>query len=143
MARIGAQIHLMMSPVDRKGLCKFARTGAEPTDISEAAASLHQFDSSLRFNCANQNEPVRIAFHQHVQHPVNAIIKIDVRCARLIPLNKAARAWSRKGVRSFIIGRRVRFDLYDSSGALAPNQFSADELTRARKRIALKKNRGD
>jgi hypothetical protein len=46
-------------------------------------------------------------------------------------------------MRSFIIDCRIRFDLDDSSRTLAPNQFSADKLARARKRIALKKNRGD
>ena len=56
----------MMSPDDREGLCEFARAGTEPMDIRNAAASLHQFDSSLRFNRTNQNEPIRMAFHQHV-----------------------------------------------------------------------------
>src|SRR6267154_289117 len=44
VARIGAQIHLMISSGDCKGLREFARTGAEPTDITNAAASLHQFN---------------------------------------------------------------------------------------------------
>src|SRR5213079_659163 len=61
VARIGAQIHLMMSSADCEGLREFARTGAEPTDITYAPASLHQFNAASRFNRANQNKAVFIA----------------------------------------------------------------------------------
>jgi hypothetical protein len=53
VARIGAQIHLMISSGDCKGLREFARTGAKLTEIVNATASLHQFEPSPRLECAN------------------------------------------------------------------------------------------
>ncbi len=136
MARIGAEIHLMISPADGKRLRQFAGPRAKLANIVNPAAFLHQFDPPPRFECTNQNETVRVAFHQHVQHPMHAIVKIDVRCARLVPLDKAARAGPRKRVRGFIIDFRIRFHLDDRPGTVAPNQFFPDKLARTRKRIA-------
>ena len=42
-------------------------------------------------------------------------------------------------MRGFVIDCRVRFDLNEDPGAIAPDQFRADEFTRAGERIALKK----
>src|SRR6516165_3623358 len=78
VARIGAEIHLMISPADGKRLRQFARPGAKLANIVNPAAFLHQFDPPPRFKCTNQNEAVRVAFHQHVQHPMHAIVEIDV-----------------------------------------------------------------
>ena len=66
MARIGAQIHLMISSGNSKRLCEFARAGAKLTEIVNATASLHQFNPSPWLERANQNKAVRVAFHQHV-----------------------------------------------------------------------------
>jgi len=137
VARIGAQIHLMMSSGDCEGLREFARTGAEPTDITYASASLHQFDAPSRFKRANQNKAVLTAFYEHVQHPMHAVIKIDVRRARFVALDKVARARSRKRVCGFVIDCRIRFHLDDYPGAFAPYQFSADKFARTRERVAL------
>ena len=66
MARIAAQIHLMISSGNRKRLCQFAGTGAKLTEIDNATASLHQFNPSPRLERANQNKAVRLAFNEHV-----------------------------------------------------------------------------
>jgi len=63
MARIGAQIHLMISARDSEGLRDFARAGAKLTEIVSATASLHQFNPSPRLKRANQDKAVRVAFH--------------------------------------------------------------------------------
>ena len=139
VALIGAQIHLMMSPGDCEGLREFARAGAKLTDITYAAAALHQFNAASRFKRPNQNKAVLIAFYEHVQHPMHAVIKIYVRRACFVALDKAARARSRKRVRGFVIDCRIRFHLDDYPRAFAPYQFSADKFARARERIALKK----
>jgi hypothetical protein len=133
----------MISARDSERLCDFARARAKVTKIVNATASLHQFNPSPRLERANQNEAVRVAFHQHVQHPVNAVIEIDVRRARFVALDKAARARPRKGMRGFIIDCRIRFHLDDDPGAFVPNQFSADKFARTRKRIALEKSGAD
>src|SRR6266516_2722737 len=133
----------MISARDSECLCDFARAGAKLTEIVNATASLHQFNPSSRLECANQNKAVRVAFHQHVQHPVNAVVEIDVRRACFVALDEAARARARKGVRGFIIDCRIRFHLDDDPGAFAPNQFSADEFARTRQRIALEESGAD
>src|ERR1043166_2188573 len=127
----------MMSSGDCEGLREFARPRAEPTDITYAPASLHQFNAASRFKRANQNKAVLIALYEHVQHPMHAVAKIDVRRARFVALDKAARARSRKRVCSFVIDCRIRFHLNDYPGAFAPYQFSADKFARTRERIAL------
>ena len=120
-------------------MCEFAGTGAKLTEIVNATASLHQFNPSPRLERANQNEAVRLAFDEHVQHPMNAVVEINVRRARFVALDKAASARARKCVRGFVIDCRIRFHLDDNSGALAPNQFGADKFARTGKRIAFKK----
>ncbi len=137
VARISAEIHLVISSGNGERLRQFARPGAKLVNVVNPAAFLHQFDPPPRFKCPNQNETIRVAFHQHVQHPMHAIVKIDVGRAGLVALDKAARAWSRKRVRGFIIDCRIRFYLDDYPGALAPNQFFPDEVARTRKRIAF------
>jgi hypothetical protein len=66
VARIAAQIHLVVSSGDSKRLCEFAGTGAKLTEIMNATASLHQFNPSPWLERANQNEAVRLAFDEHV-----------------------------------------------------------------------------
>ena len=64
--RIGAEIRLVIAPGDGERLCEFAWAGAKLTNIVNSATSPHQFDTPSRLECANQNEAVRIAFHQRI-----------------------------------------------------------------------------
>src|SRR5215475_9460727 len=70
-----------------------------------------------------------------------AVVEIDVRRTWSIALDKAARARARKRVCRFVVCCRIRFHLDNDPGAFAPNQFSADEFARTRKRIALEERR--
>src|SRR6266496_4142721 len=128
-----------MSIGDIECLREFSRSGAKLTEILDATTSLHQLHATPRFNRAEQDEAVRLPFHEHIQHPVHAIVKIDVGRAGFVPLDKAARAWPRKSVRGFVINCRVCFHLSDDPGAIAPDQFRADEFARAGERITLEK----
>jgi len=67
---------------------------------------------------------------------VNAVVEIDVSCARFVALDKPARARARKCVRGFVVNCPIRFHLDDDPGAFAPDQFSADKFASTRKRIA-------
>ena len=53
VARIGAQIHFMISARYSECLRDFARAGAESTEIINATAALHQFDASPRLERTN------------------------------------------------------------------------------------------
>ena len=70
---------------------------------------------------------------------MNAVVEIDVRRARFIALDKAARAWPCKSVRGFVIDRRIRFHFDDDPGAFIPNQFGANKFARTGKRITFEK----
>ena len=129
-----------MVPIgDAERLREFPRSRAELVEIVNAAASLHQLGTTPWFKRADQNEAVRVPFHEHIQHPVHAVVEIDVGRTGFVSLDKSARARPRKGVRGFVIDCRVRFGLDNDPGAIAPDQLRADEFARARKRIALKK----
>src|ERR1044071_5241231 len=133
----------MIPASDGEGLCDLARTGAKLAKIVNPTASLHEFNPSPRFERANQNKAVRIALHEHVQHPVNPVVEVDVCRASFVSLDKAACARTRKGMRSFIIDCRIGFYLDDDSCAFAPSQFSADKFTRAGEWIALEERRAN
>ena len=66
MTAIGTQIDLVVTAANSKGLGEFTRTGAKLTKIVNATALLHQFDSLLRFERANQNKAVCLASDEHV-----------------------------------------------------------------------------
>src|SRR5207249_11780076 len=100
-----------MSITDPECLREFSRSGAKLTEILDATTSLHQLHATPWLNRANQNEAVRVAFHQYVQHPVVAVTEVNVGRAGFVPLDKAARTWPRKSVRRFVVDCRVRLDL--------------------------------
>src|SRR5438552_15745135 len=126
-----------LSDIER--LRKFPRRRAKPADIVNASAFLHQLDAAPRFQRTDQNETVRLAFHQHVQHPVHTVVEINVGSAGSVPLDETARAWARKSMRGFVSNCRVRFYFDDNPGAVAPDQFEADEFARTGEGITLKK----
>src|SRR5438874_13778266 len=139
VARIDAQIHFVMPIGDIECLRKFSWSRAKLTEIFNATAFLHQLDATPRLNRAEQNEPVRVAFYQYVQHPVVAVTKVNVGGTCFVTLDKTARTWPRKGVRGFVIDCRIGFHFDHDPGAIAPYQFGADEVARATERITLKK----
>ena len=91
MVRIDAQIHFVMSIGDGEGLRQFAWAGAKPLFVINTAAFLHQPDAASWLDRANQNKTVGGAFHQHVQHPMGAVTKINVGRAGLVSFDKCAR----------------------------------------------------
>src|SRR6266436_1630206 len=96
---------------DAKCLREFPWPGAKFTELLNPAPSLHNLHATSRFNRSEQNEPVRVAFHQYVQHPMIAVTEVNVGSTCFVPLDKAARAWPRKSVRGFVVDCRVCFHL--------------------------------
>ncbi len=143
MPWVGAQIHFMMTMGNVERLREFARPRAETFYVIQFSPFFHPFNSSLRFQSTNQNETVLLSFHEHIQHPVHPIIKINVGRAGLVSLDKGARARAHEGVTCLIIYRVVSFRLDEHTGAISPDQFRADQLPRANERIAFKKRCGN
>ena len=126
MARIDTQIDFMITPSNVQCLGKFARARTEFVNIIYAAALLHERDSAPRFERTDQNETICLPFHEHIQHPVHAIVEIDIRCAWFVTFDERACARARKSVRGFIVNRRVSFNLDDNSCAFSPDKLRAD-----------------
>src|SRR6266568_7732626 len=124
---------------DIERLSEFSWPGAKLTEIVNAAAFLHHLHATPRFNRTEQNETICLPFHQHVQHPVVAVTKVNVGGTCFVTLDKTARTWPRKSVRGFVIDCCIGFHFDDDPGAIAPDQFGADEVARTTERIALKK----
>src|SRR5205823_11575430 len=91
VARIAAEIHPVMAIGDVERLRQLARSRAKFSFIVDATSSFHQRDASGRLEGANQNESISFSFHQRVQHPVRAVIKIDVSRARLVAGHEVSR----------------------------------------------------
>src|SRR4051794_28553290 len=73
IARIGAQIHLVMSIRNVERLRQFSRARAKAELIVDTAAFFHEFEAAPRFDGAKQNEAVCFSFYEHIQHPVRAV----------------------------------------------------------------------
>src|ERR1051325_11797435 len=85
-------------------LREFARTRAKASLIIDAAPSSHQFDAASRFECTDQNEPVRFAFDEHVQHPMRAVTEVNVSGARRVVRDEAAGAPARECLAGAVAG---------------------------------------
>src|ERR1043165_5361700 len=68
-----------------------------------------------------------------------AIAEINVGGAGFVSFDEFARARPRERVASFVVLCQVCFRLYDLSRAILPDQFGADQISRARDRVPLEK----
>jgi len=130
-----------MAPGDVERLRQFSRAGTKPADVLHSAAGLHQEETAPWFEGANQNETAAFcAFHQQIQHPMDAIIHININGAGAVSLHEGACARPGKGMAGFVIQSEIRFHFDHDPGTFSPHQFRADELARANQRVALKKS---
>ena len=87
----------------------------------------------------DQDESQACAFHKHIEHPVDAVVEIDIGRASPVSLNESSRAWPKGGM-----GRRVAFGIigfrFDHrAGKCAPIELASDQVPCATDWIALKK----
>jgi len=80
----------------------------------------HKRNSASRLESANENKPVLLSLDQNIQHPVHAVVKVNVSRAGPIPFDKRARAWSDKTVTGFIADRIVGLRFNNEPGAGSP-----------------------
>jgi hypothetical protein len=140
MARIFAEIELVMSIryVERAG--QLARTGTKIAEIIGPASLFHKRNAATRLDRTDQDQTIaRPAFHEHVQHPVHPVIEINVGRARFVALHELTRAGSAEGVAGLVVLGEIRFGLDYDSFASSPHQRRADEVRCAIERIALEK----
>jgi len=141
MPRIGADAHLVMALCDVERLREFSRAGTKPPNVIHSASGLHQNEAAPRFERANQNEAAALAaLHQQVQHPVDAVIHIDVNGAGFVLFDKRARARPGKSMARFVIQSEIRLHLHHGAGTFSPHQLGPDEFARADQRVTLKES---
>ncbi len=140
MARIDAQIHFMVSIRNIERFGQFPWPGTKPAFIIKAAPFFHQGDPTKRLSRPNQDKAVRYAFHEHVQHPVRAVTKINISRAGIVSLHERAGRWTRESVAGFVVLGQVGFGFDNFPGAFPPDQLSSYELTGASNRIASEKS---
>jgi hypothetical protein len=141
--RIPAQIHFVVPIGDVEGLRQLAGPGAKLPVIMHPASFSHYLHTTGRFECANQNETIRLAFHQHIQHPVRAVTEINIGRACAVSRDEAPRAWSRKCVTGFVVLRQIGLSFHDATAALPPNQLRANEFACTCDWVALEKLRAN
>jgi hypothetical protein len=127
---------------DVESLRQFTGTRAKAMDVIDSAARSHDAEAPLRLERSNQNEPApAAAFHEHIEHPVHAIVHVNVDCPGHVSLDERASARPGEGVGSFVVQAEIRFRLDHDAGASSPNQLGAHEFARTDERVALEKGR--
>ena len=143
MRGIGTKIDLVMTLCDIERLGQFPRAGTKVPNVFDPAAYSHERKTAPRLDRPNENQSItRTALYQNVQHPVDAVAKIDVGRARLIALDEGARARALEGVTRFVALDQVGFRLDDKAGAFPPNELGADQVCGAKEWINLEENIG-
>jgi hypothetical protein len=113
MILILAQIHLVMLTGNSQCPRQLSRTRAKSMNIMDVPSFPHQRDSASWLKGTDENKTVFPSFHQNVQHPVNAVIEINVGRPGMISLDERARTRTHKAVTSFIADCVVRFRFDD------------------------------
>jgi hypothetical protein len=136
---VTTQIHLVVPPRNGQCLCQLSRTRTKPVNIMDVPSLPHQRDSASWLERTDENKTVFPSFHQDIQHPVNAVIEINVGRSSMISLDKRARTRAHKAMTSFIADCVVRFRLDYYPGARIPIELAPHEIAGAAERAALEK----
>lgn len=126
---ITAKIGLMMSLCNIERLRQLPRPGTESTHFFNSASLTHQRNPTARLDRANQNDAVtRASFDEDVEHPMDAVVEIDISGTGFVSANKFTRARSAEGVTRFVAFHQISLGLNDDAGAPSPDQLRADQL---------------
>ena len=139
---ISAEIDLVMPLRDVERLRQPAWARAKPPHILHSAAFPHERDTEPGFDRSNENESItRAALDENVQHPVHAVVKINVSRAGLVPPNELPRARSAECVARFVAFHQIRLCLNNNAGAFFPDELCPDKISGAFDRISLEEIR--
>jgi hypothetical protein len=105
----------------------------------DVASLPHQRDSTSWLERTDENESIFLSFHQNIQHPVNAVVKINVGRPSVISLDERACTRADEAMTGFIADGLVGFGFDDYTSARIPIELAPDEITGAAQRIALEK----
>ena len=139
MILIPAQIYFVVPTSNSQCLRQFSGTRTKPMNVMDVAPLPHQRNSASWLKRTDENKTVFLSFHQNIQHPVNAIIKINIGGPRVISLDEGACTGTHKAMTSFVADCVVGFGFNDQPSARIPIELAPDEITGAPQRIALEK----
>jgi hypothetical protein len=121
MILIAAQIHLVVSTGNSQCLRQLSRTRAKSMNLMDVPSPPHQRDPASWLEGTDENKTVFPSFHQDIQHPVNAVIEINVGRPSMISLDERAHTRAHKAMTSFIPNCVVGFRFDDYPAARTPN----------------------
>src|SRR5437588_9271822 len=136
---VATQIHLVVPPRNGQCLCQLSRTRTKLTSINDAPPLPHQRDSASWLKRTDENKTVFPSFHQDIQHPVNAVIEINVGRPSVISLDEGACTRAHKAMTSFVTDCVVGFRFNDQPSARIPIELAPDKIAGTAQRIALEK----
>jgi hypothetical protein len=139
MILIDAQIHLVVSAGNSQCLGQLSRTRTKPMNIMDVPSLPHERNSASWLKSTNEDKAVFPSFDQDIQHPVNAVIEINIGVPGMIPLDERADTGAHKAMTSFIADCVVRFRFDDYPSARIPNKLAPDETAGTAERVALEK----
>jgi hypothetical protein len=139
MILIAAQIQLVVSVGNSQCLRQLSRTRTKPVNIMDVPSLPHQRDSASWLERTDENKTVFLSFHQNVQHPVNAVIEINVGRPSVISLDEGACSRAHKAMTSFVTDCVIGFRFNDQPSARIPIELATDKITGTAQRIALEK----
>ena len=118
----------MMMTGDIQGLGQFSRPRTKLLQVAQTAPASHDGNSTGGFERPNQDEPVSVTtLNQDIEHPMNAIIEINVGRAGMVSSDERPGTWPGKGVSGFVVLGQICLCLNDDSGAAAPDQSGTDQ----------------
>jgi hypothetical protein len=145
-----AEVAAVVASIDPERRGEFAGAGAKCANGLDDGAGIgetpagHQVEAAGGFEGADEDEAVFGApFYENVQHPVDAVVKVDVGSAGLVFEDEGPGGRAREGVGGFVVQAGVGFSLDDDAGAMFPDEGAADELAGACERIALEEGAFD
>jgi hypothetical protein len=121
MILITTQIYFVVSTGNGQCLRQLSRTRAKPMNVMDVPSPPHQRDPAGWLERTNENKAVFPSFYQDIQHPVNAVIEINVGRPSMISLDERARTRAHKAMTSFIADCVVGFRFDDYPTARTPN----------------------
>jgi hypothetical protein len=139
MILISAQIHLVVPTSNNQRLRQFSGTRTKPMNVMDVASLPHQRNPAGWLERTDEDKTVLLSFHQNIQHPVNAVIEINVGRPSVISLDERACTRTHKAMTSFVADCVVGFGFNDQPSARIPIELAPDEIAGAAQRIALEK----
>ena len=105
----------------------------------DIASLPHQRNSASWFERTYENEPIFVSFHQYIQHPMNAVVEINVGRPCLISLDERACTRAHEAMTRFVADGVVGFGFDDYASARIPIELAPDEIVGTTERVALEK----